>query len=959
MPLVLVVTLEPLMKMPDMNRPIFVSLLFLAGSSLLSAQSESPTDTILVQWVREITSTPMSGVDVPNDVVVDGQGNLFVTGKSEGQGTGYDYLTVKYNSTGVALWTARYDGPYHGFDIPNAIAVDAAGNVYVTGMSIGSDSTFNDFATIKYSYSGVTQWVARYNGPRNETDAASDIAVDQSGNVFVTGFQSGPYAHDYATIKYSPEGYEQWVATYDDGPAHFEEAIALGLDDDGNVYVTGTIGSNDSFDWATIKYDGAGNQLWIATYDVTDPSMETPAAIAVDGDGTIIIVGSVTYEGGGGGSGIATVKYSSDGSIIWAETFPGVPPSGESNTIALAKGISLDENGNVYVTGTIGAYPSYYLAGDSLVTIKYSATGVLQWAAYHDDRTSGAVTSGGIAVDQNENVLVTGTHGYLADPLYSYASAFRGDSIATLCYNTDGLLQWARYYEGSDGPLNISKGIGVDELGNAYVIGASGLLEESDFVSLKYSPAGTEIWTSSSNGPGNSIAFVSAATIDLQGNVYVTGGSYGQGMKRDYKTVKVDPQGTLVWSATYDGPAHDMDHPTDIAVDDSGNVYVTGSSYSSPSNQDYATVKYSPSGIQLWEARYENSAGTVPLSLSVDRSHNVYVGGFPGIVKYDATGAQQWNVSIGGMPITTIAVDDSGYVYGSGKYYDYSCTPLIKVSSTGIVQWTAQACGSMLVLDSVGNIYLTGSNGTIMVSANGDSVWGVGQGGTRIHLSNQAYVYVGEGGGYLHKLTTGGTHLWTQGFHGGWSNISDFAVDGFGNAYLSGSDWSPSWTLELLTTKYTLSGEERWSARYGGGAFSEYRGVDILSDPLGNIYVIGEKAGTDFTTTPVIVKYSPFGTVSSSQESEVEVPLEYSLEQNYPNPFNPSTTIAFQIPSPDFVELTVYNILGREVATLVNERLPAGKHTVKFDGNRLASGIYFYQLNAGAYVATKKLLLLK
>jgi len=83
------------------------------------------------------------------------------------------------------------------------------------------------------------------------------------------------------------------------------------------------------------------------------------------------------------------------------------------------------------------------------------------------------------------------------------------------------------------------------------------------------------------------------------------------------------------------------------------------------------------------------------------------------------------------------------------------------------------------------------------------------------------------------------------------------------------------------------------------------------------------------------------------------------LRQNYPNPFNPSTTIKYELPRSSEVRLSVYDMLGREVAILVNERMNAGVHEVKFDGSGLASGVYLYRMWAGEFVATKRLLLLK
>jgi hypothetical protein len=90
-----------------------------------------------------------------------------------------------------------------------------------------------------------------------------------------------------------------------------------------------------------------------------------------------------------------------------------------------------------------------------------------------------------------------------------------------------------------------------------------------------------------------------------------------------------------------------------------------------------------------------------------------------------------------------------------------------------------------------------------------------------------------------------------------------------------------------------------------------------------------------------------------------EIPNVYNLEQNYPNPFNPTTMISFDIPKADNVKLVVYDVLGREVALLVNQFRQAGTYDVQFDGSTLSSGVYFYRLETGSFTQTKKMLLVK
>jgi len=95
------------------------------------------------------------------------------------------------------------------------------------------------------------------------------------------------------------------------------------------------------------------------------------------------------------------------------------------------------------------------------------------------------------------------------------------------------------------------------------------------------------------------------------------------------------------------------------------------------------------------------------------------------------------------------------------------------------------------------------------------------------------------------------------------------------------------------------------------------------------------------------------------EASGTELPKKFSLDQNFPNPFNPSTIIGYQLPANTIVTMKVYDVLGREVKMLVNERQSAGSHSVRFSAANLPSGVYFYRLDAGTYHDTKKLLLLK
>src|SRR5205085_1047755 len=120
-----------------------------------------------------------------------------------GTGTGEDYATIKYSASGVQQWVQRYNGTGNSTDEASSVKADASGNVYVTGWSYGTGSG-SDYATIKYNSAGVQQWLQKYNGPGNASDKASSIAVDAAGKVYITGQSDGSgTGTDFATVKYS------------------------------------------------------------------------------------------------------------------------------------------------------------------------------------------------------------------------------------------------------------------------------------------------------------------------------------------------------------------------------------------------------------------------------------------------------------------------------------------------------------------------------------------------------------------------------------------------------------------------------------------------------------------------------------------------------------------------------------------------------------------------------------
>jgi hypothetical protein len=547
-----------------------------------------------------------------------------------------------------------------------------------------------------------------------------------------------------------------------------------------------------------------------------------------------------------------------------------------------------------------------------------------EWVRTYNGQYQGSDEPIAVAVDSSGNVYVTGTsagNGGIDSWEYEYV---------TIKYNSNGVQQWLRKYNYAPGQTDAATAMVIDNSGNIYVTGTSGLTMLSGgefYATIKYNSSGAQIWQAT-YGSGTAYNIPRSMKIYNNSYLYIIGESWNAVTNGDFVTVKYDTSGNLQWARTYNTSDSCNDIGVACDVDILGNVYVTGYSSIGHSDLDFVTIKYNSAGVQQWVRTYNSVAdsGDVPFSISVDNAGNSYVGGYSKrgvnwdivLLKYDANGLLQWEKFYPGP-------NRLGY-FG---WADYDNNPV------------------QVYLDAKGHVYIAASTMD----------------------SQQIYMDI-----VVLKYSVSGSLEWASRFNS--SAYKDdvarcIVLDNSGSAYVAGYSYvSPSRNWDYVTLKLDSNGVRQWDICFNGSEF--YYNYDVPTaiclDRAGNVIVTGCMNFASHRTDCCTIKYSQSIGI---QPISSNVPAQFTLYQNYPNPFNPVTKIKFDIPlnvksrhggtgsETANVKIIVFDILAREVATLVDEQLKAGTYEVEWDGSNNPSGVYFYKLVADDYVETRKMILLK
>jgi hypothetical protein len=826
-----------------------------------------------------------------------------------------DSFVIKYNRNGAPQWTARIASTAD--DTSWFTSTDSLGNMYATGSTgsgtttyfynadgttFGSSitSTGTDVFLVKYSASGVVQWVTSLATTGDDTGFSA--ATDSSGNVYVTGTYAdatltaynsdgSPFATTLSALgggdcfiaKYDSSGFVQWLTRI--GSTNQDVGYGIATDTLSNVYVCGTC--TGSLGGSTEFYNADGTLF-----------------------GTLAPIGTTTPDA-------FVTKYDSSGTCQWMARLGG------SSTTELGRGIATDSNNNVYVCGNgTGAVSGYNAGGGAVFAsvsnsggdcfiAKYDTNGTGQWMAKVGN--SGADTGPSISTDRAGNVYVlcnTSTSGAGANtaalnadgttyPNQVFPDTSPGGDTRIVKYNTSGFVQWIAAI--SSGSISdVSYGIKADPRGNIYVVGQFGpnatrvtvtnadrgpfaTFSESCAV-VKYDTNGMAQWAQILRGNTTGV-IPRSVSVDPFDGVYVTGTSQsGEPLlvyTSDYKPYKVfstDRGATQVYVAKYSKTAVPQWLSTigsisstvaiqGVGADSSGNIYIapnlkndtitilnaTGTTTTvtrtGATTRDTTTlIKYTPSGIVEWTALLTTTSlvrDLVTNAVYTSSSGDVYVAGIVASAAATSGVEARTPADSVGLTIPISSSTHTGFI--------------VKYNSSGIPQWGARLSSTVTVppgavaADSSGNVYMVGTYGAVVtaINSNGSSF------ATTLPIGTATDIY-------LVKYNSSGFVQWiTSIVSSGTTDVGyGVSVDSSGNIYIatqtSGSTTqtvfarNPDGTFltgpvhsggtDGMLIKYNSAGFAQWIARVASVGADSLRSV--AATPSGDVYVTGTFTGT-------------------------------------------------------------------------------------------------------------------
>ena len=907
-------------------------------------------------------------------------------------GSDYDFIVLRYKSNGALDNSFGTNGSStthigNANDIVSSVSIQSDGKIVVAGDYDSGGNNY-DFTVVRFTTDGDLDNTFGTSGVVKtpiigSSDFAKSAIIQNDGKIVVTGYTKNGSYYDFAAVRYNSNG--DLDNTFGTGGIVITQIASKNLygrssaiQSDGKIIIAGNSYDGSDYAFVTARYQTDGS---IDDTFGTDGIVSTPVgsltniaySVVLQNDGKILTAG---YSIDGSKDNFTVLRYGNDGTLD--DTFGTngivITPVGSGNDIV--KSVAIQDDGKIIAAGS-----SEYGPYNNFAVVRYNVDGNLDNLFGTNGIVSTSISTSinvikSLAI-QSDNKIIAAGYTNLSNSSYDNFSIARYNENGKLdnTFGTDGI---ANAFLGTTGGQ--AQSVAIQNDGKIVAGGYSNNGSNFDFGLVRYNSNGSIDNTFGTNGflinpIGSSDDFLNSIALQEDGKIVAAGYSRFSGAA-GFSIARFKPDGTLDYTFGSGGVTaiflnYDLvgdmgeDKAQSVSIQNDGKIVVGGYTFIGV-GYAFGVVRLDTNGV-IDSTFGGDGIVTTHLGTDDDFAHSMAIQSDGKII----LAGESWN----------------------GNNYDFA---LVRYNTNGDLDNTFGANGKVIFPIGTGNercysvkiqadgkIILVGTtevngsnNDDVIVRLNPDGTFDdkFGANGkitTNIGLSdNYAYDVIMQGD----KIIAGGSSQ---------STTSDYGV--FTLVRYLNNDVVPvelaSFTANFEDNKVRLNWTTATEINNLGYEIERYAlGADRQSwEKIGFVNGHGNSTNTNsyhFIDSKIKdglyyyrlkqIDLNGSFTYSNTVEANINVPMKFTLEQNYPNPFNPTTKIKYTIQAPPnlpkgeaLVQLKIYDILGNEVATLVNKKQQPGNYELTFNGNNLSSGVYLYKLTAGSFTATKKMILLK